>query len=113
MNDGSAEWIAHLERMIGALEGPAIEEGTNAWANQVVLPQARRNVPKLTRATERSIGANAGPGGITFFATTPYSSIIEFGGLNRLANPFLMPAILMSLPRLGDFIAKAVFRRTL
>lgn len=112
MSDGSTEWIAQLERMIAALEGPAIEEGMTNWANQVVLPQARRNVPKLTRATERSIRANAGPGGIVFFAGTEYSPIIEFGSGTRLANPFLMPAIVISMPRLADFIFRAVLRRS-
>lgn len=113
MTDGSAEWIAHLQRQIAALEGPAIEEGMTAWTNQIVLPAARRLVPKLTRSTERSIGAAAGPGGAVVFATTHYAPIIEFGSGTRMASPFLMPAIVMSLPRLGDFIARAVFRRSM
>ncbi|KQN09075.1 hypothetical protein [Sphingomonas sp. Leaf28] len=113
MSDGSAEWVKELDRMIAALEGPAIEEGMTAWTNQIVVPAARRLVPKLTRATERSIGAVAGPGGAVVFATTHYAPIIEFGGGTRMASPFLMPAILLSLPRLGEFIARAVFRRSM
>lgn len=113
MSDGSAEWVAHLDRMIAALEGPAIEEGMGAWANQIVVPAARRLVPKLTRDTERSIGASAGPGGAVVFASTHYAPIIEFGSGNRMANPFLMPALVRSIPRLGEFIARAVFRRSM
>ena len=112
MSDGSAEWIGELGRMIAALEGPGIEEGLTAWSNQVVIPQARRIVPKLTRATERSIGAAIGPGGVTFSATTPYAPVIEFGTATRMASPFLLPAIIMGLPRLSEFIARAVFRRS-
>jgi hypothetical protein len=113
MSDGSAEWIAHLQRQIDALEGPAIQEGMTGWTNQVVLPTARRLVPKLTRATERSIGTAVGPGGAVVFATTHYAQVIEFGSSTRMANPFLVPAIIMSLPRLGDFITRAVFRRSM
>ena len=111
MSDGSAEWDAELGRIIAALEGPAIEEGCGQWAKQEVETEARRLVPKLTRATERSIGSNAGPGGVVVFATTHYSPVIEFGAGNRMANPFLMPALVRKLPLLGDYIDRAVRRR--
>lgn len=113
MSDGSEAILAQLNRIIGGLESGAIqtEAGFN-WLERDVKPRARLLVPVLTGATQRSIDGRPGPGGVVVFAGTDYSKVIEFGGPNgRLPNPFLLPAIRSTLPRLGVHFARAINRR--
>lgn len=112
IEDGSEAILAQLARLYRALdEGDALAEGGQDWADAEAVPLAQDLVPILTGATHDATGALAGPGGINVYADTPYARVIEYGGENRPAHPFIEPAVRGTISRLADYLGLALSRR--